>query len=90
MSRDKGMPMQRLVHLSSLNLQVLLNYPYCLTPCSTLFSRKYLIDTRTQNFLLSQEQLDMLLLGSVASTVYDDNDVGSEVVTSLQNDRNQQ
>ena len=44
-------------------------------PCSTLFSREYFVDTRAQSFLLSQEQLDMLLLGSVASTVCDD-DVG--------------
>ena len=45
-------------------------------PCSTLFSRQYLMDTRAQTFLLSREQLDMLLLGSVASTVCDDDDVG--------------
>ena len=45
-------------------------------PCSSLFSRQYLTDTRAQSFLLSREQLDMLLLGSVASTVCDDDDVG--------------
>ena len=45
-------------------------------PCSSLFSREYLIDTRAQSFLLSREQLDILLLGSVASTVCDDDDVG--------------
>ena len=73
---DGSMPMQRLAHLSLLNLQVSLIYLYCLIPCSTLFSMKYLIDTRIQNFLLSQEQFDMLLLGSVASTVCEDNDVG--------------
>lgn len=44
-------------------------------PCSTLFSRKYLIDTKTQSFLLSLDQLDMLLLGSVAPTVCDDDGV---------------
>ena len=67
--QDEGMPMQRLAHLSSLNLQVSLNYLYCLISCSTLFSRKYLIDTRTQSFSLSWEQLDMLLLGPVISTL---------------------
>ena len=46
-------------------------------PCSTLFSREYFIDTRAQSFLLSREQLDMLLLGSIASTVCDDDDVGA-------------
>ena len=45
--QDEGMPMQRLAHSSSLKLQVSLNYLYCLIPCSTLFSRKYLIDTAT-------------------------------------------
>ena len=70
--------MQRLVHLSSLNLQVSLNYLYCLIPYSALFSRKYLIDTRTQSFSLSQEQLNMLLLGSITSTVCDDSDVGQQ------------
>ena len=72
--QDEDMPMQKLAHLSSLNLQVSLNYLYCLIPCSILFSTKHLIDTRTQSFSLSQEQLDMLLLGSVASTVCDEKD----------------
>ena len=45
-------------------------------PCSTLFPREYFIDTRAQSFLLSRDQLDMLLLGSVASTICDDDDVG--------------
>ena len=45
-------------------------------PCSTWFSRQYLTDTRAQSFLLFREQLDMLLLGSVASTVCDDDDIG--------------
>ena len=35
------------------------------------------MDTRAQTFLLSREQLDMLL-GSVASTVCDDDDVGQQ------------
>ena len=37
-----------------------------------------MIDTRTQSFLLSREQLDMLLLESVASTVYGDDDIGQQ------------
>ena len=45
-------------------------------PCSTLFSREYFTDVRAQSFLLSREQLDMLLLGSIAFTVCDDDDVG--------------
>ena len=40
------------------------------------FSRQHLTDTRAQSSLLSWEQLDMVLLGSVASTVCDDDDVG--------------
>ena len=46
------------------------------SPCSTLFPRDYFIDTRTQTFFLSRNELEMLLLGSVASTVCDDDDVG--------------
>ena len=101
--QDEGTPMQTSVHSSSLNLQLSLNYQYCLIPqhfpliplilcaphkhmllihphqacgckladgkpCSTLFSREYFTDARAQSFLLSREQLDMLLLGSIAST----------------------
>ena len=143
--------MQRLTHLLSLNLQISLNYLYCLIPfkmwsqhfpllivlplmlwaphncsstlrqsaireafsarqkqletelalelcksdkyllatcrctlangklCCTLFSNKYLINTKAQSFLLSWEQLDMLLLGSVASTVCDEKDVRQQI-----------
>ena len=45
-------------------------------PCSTLFSQEYFIDTRAQTFSLSRDQFDMLLLGAVASTVCDNDDVG--------------
>ena len=59
-------------------------------PCSTLFLRKYFIDTRAQSFLLSRDQLDMLLLGSVASTIGDDDDVGVRSGHKAINDREQQ
>ena len=76
--QDEGMPMQRLAHLSSLNLQVSLDYLYCLFPCSTLFSRNYLIDTGTQSLSLSWESLtcccwDLSLPLSVMT-----NDVGQQ------------
>lgn len=45
-------------------------------PCSSLFPLEYYADIRGQAFLLTRDQLDMVLLGSVASTVQDDDDVG--------------
>lgn len=38
-------------------------------PCSTLFSSEYYVQLRSQASLLTREQLDMVLLGSVMSTV---------------------
>ena len=45
-------------------------------PCSTLFPLEYYTEIRGQAFLLTRDQLDMVLLGSVASTVQDNDDVG--------------
>jgi len=40
-------------------------------PCSTLFGSEYYIQMRAQASLLTREQLDMALLGSVMSTLMD-------------------
>ena len=40
-------------------------------PCSTLFGSEYYIQMRAQASLLTREQLDMVLLGSVMSTLMD-------------------
>jgi len=45
-------------------------------PCSSLFSLEYYQQYRAQAFLLTKEQLDMALMGSVAATVCEDDDVG--------------
>ena len=45
-------------------------------PCSTLFTQQYVMDTRANCFFLSRDPFDMVLLGSVASTVSEDDDVG--------------
>ena len=46
-------------------------------PCSTLLPLGYYVDYRAQVFLLSREQLDMVLLGSIASNIHEDDDVGT-------------
>ena len=45
-------------------------------PCSSLFSEDYINDTRAKCFFLSRDQLDMVLLGCVASNICVDDDVG--------------
>ena len=40
-------------------------------PCSTLFSVEHYIDHRAQASLLTREQLDLVLLGSIMTTVLD-------------------
>ena len=40
-------------------------------PCSSLFTREYYIDLRSQASLLTREQLNLVLMGSVMSTVSD-------------------
>jgi len=46
-------------------------------PCSTLLPLQYYVDYRAQVFFLSREQLDMVLLGNVASNIREDYDVGT-------------
>ena len=46
-------------------------------PCSTLLPLQYYVDYRAQVFFLSREQLDMVLLGNVASNIREDDDVGT-------------
>ena len=46
-------------------------------PCSTLLPLGYYMDYRAQVFFLSREQLDMVLLGSIASNIHEDDDVGT-------------
>ena len=44
-------------------------------PCSTLFTAEYYRDIRAQAALLSHEQLDMVILGSIMSTISTDEDI---------------
>ena len=44
-------------------------------PCSSLFALEYYIDIRVQASLLTRQQLDLVLLGSVMSTTAVDKDV---------------
>ena len=53
--------MQRLPHLSS-QFTDIVKLPVLPDSIYYIIFKKYLIDTRTQNFLLSREQLDMFLL----------------------------
>ena len=50
-------------------------------PCSGLFSLEQYIETRAQSSLLTREQLDLVLMGSILSTVNDsDKGVGRHQV----------
>ena len=44
-------------------------------PCNSLFPVEYYIDIRSQASLLTRQQLDLVLLGSVMSTTTVDKDV---------------
>ena len=45
-------------------------------PCSSMFSSEYYQQYRAQALFLSKELLDMALIGSIAATVCEDDDVG--------------